>query len=80
MVENKEFSKQILECINKVRIDPPAFAAYLEKNELPYIDGEGVICLPGKDPIQLDEGKAAVSLAHRIHSNFCYSTKTALRV
>ena len=51
MVENKEFSKQILECVNKVRIDPPAFAAYLEKNEVPYIDGEGVINLPGKDPI-----------------------------
>ena len=74
MVENKEFSKRILECVNRARADPPAFAKELEKNELPYIDSEGVISLPGKDPMPLEEGKAAVSLPHRIHSNFCCST------
>ena len=61
MVDRKEFSKQILECVNRVRADPPAFASEIEKNELPYIDDEGVLSLPGKDPIQLDEGKQAVS-------------------
>lgn len=51
MVDRKEFSKQILECVNRARADPPAFASEIEKNELPCIDDEGVLSLPDKDPL-----------------------------
>ena len=51
MVDKKEFSKRILECVNKARADPPAFAREIEKTELPYIDDEGVISVPGKEPL-----------------------------
>ena len=51
MVDKKEFSRRILDCINKARADPAAFARELENQELPYIDNEGVISLPGKEPL-----------------------------
>ena len=57
MEKNKEFSKRILDCVNRARADPAAFAKELETNELPHIDGEGVISLPGRDPMMLEEGK-----------------------
>ena len=57
MEKNKEFSKRILDSLNRVRADPEAFAKELEVNELPHIDSEGVISLPGKDPVMLEEGK-----------------------
>ena len=34
MVDKKEFSKRILDCVNKARADPAAFAREVEKNEL----------------------------------------------
>ena len=61
MVDKKEFSRRILDCVNKARADPAAFARELEKNELPHIDKDGVISVPGKEPLELSEGKAAVS-------------------
>ena len=70
MEKNKEFSKRILDSINRVRADPPAFAKELEDNELPHIDEEGVISLPSRDPMMLEEGKQAVSGSHRNDSNF----------
>ena len=51
MVDKKEFAKRILDCVNKARADPAAFAREVEKNELPYIDEEGVISVPGKEPL-----------------------------
>ena len=51
MVDKKEFSRRILECVNKARADPAAFARELEKQEVPYIDDQGVLSLPGKEPL-----------------------------
>ena len=51
MVDKKEFSRQILEYVNQARADPAAFARELEMNELPYIDDQQILSVPGKDPV-----------------------------
>ena len=54
------FAKQVLAAINQVRGNPHSILPHLQ-TQMSQVDADHVLQVPGRDPIQLEEGKAAVS-------------------
>ena len=54
------FAKQVHAAVNKVRENPHSILPHLQ-TQMSHVDGDDVLQVPGRDPIQLEEGKKAVS-------------------
>ena len=58
----KSFVRQLLDIINSVRASPVSIVAAIQE-QMSHVDEENVLSVPGRVPIQLEEGKKAVSNA-----------------
>ena len=58
--EDDTFARQVLEEINTVRTQPRSIVRALQE-QMNQIDDDQVLSIPGRDPIQLEEGREAVS-------------------
>lgn len=53
------FTKQILAAINEVRKNPHSIVRSLQE-QMHQVDDDNILNAPGRDPIQLEEGRQAV--------------------
>ena len=58
--ENLPFARRLLHAINALREKPHSILPAL-RTQMSHVDEDGVLEVPGREAIQLEEGKSAVS-------------------